>query len=52
MNITKRDVKFFIFGVLTVLIINTIMNWEDHKKSFKEGFNDGYNNTRIDSKTE
>ena len=40
MRIKKRDVMFFIFGVLTFLIVDTIMNWDDAKESFKEGYND------------
>jgi hypothetical protein len=43
MKITSRDVKFFFLGILTIFIINTIMDWEGAKKSFKEGYNDGYN---------
>ncbi len=43
MKITGRDVKFFLLGVLTIFVINTIMDWEGAKKSFKDGYNDGYN---------
>ena len=39
MKIAGRDVKVFILGVLTVIIIDTIMDWEGAKESFKEGYN-------------
>jgi hypothetical protein len=42
MKITKRDVKFFVLGILTVFIINIIMDWEGVKKSFIEGFEGAY----------
>jgi len=38
MKITKRDIKFFVLGVLTVFIIDIIVDWEGAKKSFIEGF--------------
>lgn len=37
MKITSRDIKFFILGILTVFIIDLIVDWEGVKKSFKEG---------------
>ena len=40
MKITKGDIKFFVLGILTFLIVDTIMNWDDAKKSFQEGYND------------
>lgn len=43
MKITKRDLSFFILGILTLLTIQFALNWEDAKNSFIEGFNDGYN---------
>ncbi len=42
MKITKRDVKFFVLGILTVFIIDIIMDWEGVKKSFIEGFERAY----------
>jgi hypothetical protein len=39
LNITNRDIKFFIAGVLTVIIINTIFNWKEVKRDFLDGFN-------------
>lgn len=42
MKITKRDVLFFFMGVFTLLIIETIFNWEEVKENAGEGFKDGY----------
>ena len=36
MKITTRDLTFFILGILTLFIVESIMNWEESKKSFKE----------------
>lgn len=41
LNITKRDVKFFFLGVITVIIIDTLINWKESKRSFIDGFNGG-----------
>lgn len=38
-KITKRDVIFFVLGVLAMFIFETVYNWEDSVKSFKEGWN-------------
>jgi len=37
-NITTRDIKFFVLGLLAVFIFVTIYDWEENVKSFKEGF--------------
>ncbi len=42
MKITKRDIKFFVLGILTVFIIDIIMDWEGAKKSFIEGVESAY----------
>ena len=39
MKITRRDVKFYLFGIVTMVVIDIIYNWVN----FKEGFNEGYN---------
>lgn len=38
-NVTKREIVFFFLGVITVIIIDTLINWQDSKKSFLEGWN-------------
>ena len=42
MKITGRDVKFFLLGVLTIFVLETIMDWEGTKESFKKGFNESF----------
>ena len=39
-NVTKREVVFFFLGVIIVIIIDTLINWQDCKKSFLDGWND------------
>ncbi|REE05648.1 hypothetical protein [Marinoscillum furvescens] len=41
MKITKRDVKCFVLGFLTLLVIEFAWNWNDHVESFKEGYRAG-----------
>ena len=38
MKITTRDLTFFILGILTLFIVESIMNREESKKSFKESY--------------
>jgi hypothetical protein len=38
MKITKRDITFFILGIVTFFIAGTIYDWEDSKKAFEDGF--------------
>jgi len=39
LSITKRDVSFFLLGILTLIIFDIIFNWSDTKKSFMDGWN-------------
>ena len=48
MKIKGRDIRFFFLGVLTILIIETILNWNDSKKSFIKGVKDGFGQTEIE----
>ena len=45
-KITKRDVIVFFLGILTVIIVDIFVNWEENKRDFLEG----YNSARIDRK--
>ncbi len=38
-NITKRDVKIFIFGMLAMLLVEVVYDWAGHVQAFKDGFN-------------
>ena len=41
-KITKRDLLFFIIGVITMITIDAIINWDDNMVAFKEGFDTGF----------
>lgn len=45
LNITKRDIKFFILGFLTFFLIQSIFSYNDVAKEMKKGFFDGYKST-------
>jgi len=38
-KITKRDVAFFFVGIFTMLIIDSVFDWDNTVKSFKAGYN-------------
>lgn len=40
-KITKRDVKFFVLGMLAFFVLEALYNWEENVASFKEGFKAG-----------
>jgi len=40
-NITSRDFKFFIIGLLAAFIFETIYDWEENVESFKKGYIEG-----------
>lgn len=44
-NITKRDVKFFVYAMLAVLAITFAYNWKDFVRGFKDGFEDARNDS-------
>lgn len=39
-KITKRDILFFISGMLLMLVIEAIYDWDSAKQSFMKGLND------------
>jgi hypothetical protein len=43
MKITKRDLKFFFLGMLSLLLFEFIFDWSNTVSDFIEGFNEGYN---------
>lgn len=49
-NITGRDIKFFILGILGAFIFITINDWE--VESFKKGFEAGLNGEEYDESKE
>ncbi|MEJ8597412.1 hypothetical protein JSO62_01710 [Riemerella anatipestifer] len=40
MKITKREVMFFIAGILTMLIVETVCDWNGSKTAFQNGLED------------
>ncbi len=43
LNISKRDVFFFFLGISIYMMINLVLNFEDAK----QGFIDGYNSVKC-----
>jgi len=43
MKITGRDVKYFLLGVLTFFVIDTIMDWQHTKEIIKNSATDEIN---------
>ncbi len=39
MKITKRDILFFVLGVVVMLVVETAFSWSDSKKAFMDGWN-------------
>jgi hypothetical protein len=39
-NINKRDIKFYLLGIATILVLDLTMNWESHKAAFMQGMED------------
>jgi uncharacterized membrane protein YadS len=38
-KITKHDVKVFLLGMLAMLLISLIYNWDEFTRGFQDGFN-------------
>ena len=45
-NITRRDLKFFFFGLLAAFIFVTVYDWEENVESFKKGYSEGLQDDR------
>jgi len=46
-NITKRDVKFFLFGVLFMFLIEIIYDWKEVKRAFNDGWKDATETSQV-----
>ena len=46
MKITSREIKFFVLGLLTSLIIDFVWNWNENMQSGKEAFKQGQEDAR------
>jgi hypothetical protein len=38
-KITKREVFFFFLGIFTMIIIDSVLDWDNTVKSFNDGWN-------------
>ncbi len=45
-KITKRDIYAFLLGVVVMILIQFFADFKNNVQSFKDGFNEGYKNTR------
>ncbi len=41
MNISKRDLKVFILGILTAVLLILVFDWGNELNDFQRGFMDG-----------
>ena len=41
MKVSKKNILFFILGLLTYFVIDIATDWESHKNAFIEGYNEG-----------
>jgi len=48
-KITKRDLVAFLLGMGIMILIQFFSDFKNNVKDFKEGFNEGYNNTRQEN---
>lgn len=37
-SITKRDINFFILGILFIMLFDLVLNWPEVKQAYFEGF--------------
>ena len=48
-RITKREIVFFVLGLLTFFVVETLWNIDGSIKAFKEGYNEAHQ--EAESKT-
>lgn len=41
MKITKRDLLFFIIGLVTMFIVESIFDWKGTKDAYMKGYDEG-----------
>jgi hypothetical protein len=41
-RITRRDVFFFFMGLVALIFLDIIFNWEEALQAMKDGWRDGY----------
>lgn len=45
-KITKRDIKIFLLGMLAMLALATVYDWENNWSEFQRGFNESRGTSR------
>lgn len=45
-KITKRDVSFFLWGILAVILIDLVVYWDSNVQAMKDGYNAAGENAR------
>ncbi len=38
-KISKRDLRFFLLGILSMILLDLILDWNENISDFKEGYN-------------
>ena len=49
-KITKRDIHAFLLGVVVMILIQFFADFKNNVQSFKDGFNEGYNNRQENAR--
>ena len=47
MRITKRDVKVFLLGMLTMFLFLSLYDWQNNLSEIQKGFDAGYSDSKI-----
>lgn len=52
-RITKRDILFFFLGIVTMILIEVVSDWDAHVNAFKKGYNEAHEEAnRKDAQSE
>ena len=49
MKITKRDIKFFFLGIVTMIILDFAWNWDERMQEGKEAWKEGVEDAKRDN---
>jgi hypothetical protein len=49
MKITKRDVRFFIIGIVTAMLVGFFWDLDNNIKAFKDGFEAGRSDAQVEA---
>lgn len=48
-KITKRDIRIFFLGILSMILLNLVLNWEENINDFKDGLQGAHYDAPADS---